>query len=70
LTNAKITQDQLNASNYVDVAKDGYPKKVAEKVILLHEPEPIPHKRKAKKRLVIELRADGKLYIKTPIFKF
>jgi hypothetical protein len=69
LTNAKITQDQLDDSNYVNVADLGYLKEVAEKVILLHEP-PTSWERIAKKRLVVELRADGKLYIKTPIFKY
>jgi hypothetical protein len=70
LTDAKITQSQLNSVGYRDVAKDGYPKEVAEEVILPYEPEPDKFKRKAKKRLVVELRSDGKLHIKTPIFKY
>jgi hypothetical protein len=68
LAGAKIKQSQLKRAVYRDVALDGYPKEVAEKVILFHEPEPEPHKRKLKKRLVVELRSDGKLYIKTSIF--
>jgi len=70
LTNTKITQKQLKDALYVDVAKDGYPKEVAEKVILLHESKEDSLGRKAKKRLVVELLADGKLHIKTPIFKY
>jgi len=70
LTGVNITQKQLKDASYVDVAKYGYPKKVAEKVILLHESKEDSLGRKAKKRLVVELRADGKLHIKTPIFKY
>jgi hypothetical protein len=70
LTNAKITQIQLNSAGYVNVPQDGYPKEVAEKVILPHEPAPASWKRTAKKRLVVELRADGRLHIKTPVFKY
>jgi hypothetical protein len=70
LTNAKITKAQLDRGWYVDVAQNGYPKEVAEKVILLHAKEPVSKNRVAKKRLVVELRADGKLHIKTPIFKY
>jgi hypothetical protein len=60
----------LNSAKYIDVAQDGYPKEVAEKVILFHEAALDPWKRRAEKRLVVELRADGKLYIKTPIFEY
>jgi hypothetical protein len=68
LDGAKIKQSQLHATIYRDVAQDGYPQEVAEKVILLHAAEPVSWKRTAKKRLVVELRSDGKLYIKTPVF--
>jgi len=72
LTGVKITQNQLNGAGYVDVDKEGYPKEVAEKVILLHERKKYKYSlgRKAKKRLVVELRKDGKLHIKTPIFEY
>jgi hypothetical protein len=70
LTDAKITQDQLNRAGYINVVEHGYPKEVAEKVILLHAPEPDQSKRENKKTLVVELRSDGKLYIKTSIFRY
>jgi len=70
LTGVKITRGQLISVYRHDVADYGYPKEVAEKVILLQERNPISWERKAKKRLVVELRSDGKLHIKTPIFKY
>ena len=53
LEGAKIKQSQLDRAIYRDVALDGYPKEVAEKVILLHAAEPVSWKRTAKKRLVV-----------------
>jgi hypothetical protein len=68
LTNARVTQAQLEEAFYRDVEYQGYPKEVAEKVILFHET--VDWNRVAKKRLVVELRADGKLHIKNRIFKY
>ncbi len=68
LTDAKITQDQIESSSNINVAYNGYPVAAAKKFILLHEPS--SGLTEAKKRLVVELRSDGKLHIKTPIFKY
>jgi uncharacterized protein YjbI with pentapeptide repeats len=69
LKGAKITQSQLAEGRYLYVAVAGFPQDVAQKFIMLGSAR-VGASDNASKNLVVELHSDGKVRIKTRIFRY